>query len=119
MAGRSFAQQHEQPEKLVVKWQPHRRNPDGPPIQIELTDCILDGLPADVAHESEPMSKVVLCLLAELLTLREELESLKQGGGASPQPQQPQSAQDFMSGEMARAMQEAAAKAVAAERENG
>jgi hypothetical protein len=115
MAGRSFAQQHQQqPDKLRVAWQPHRRNPDGPPIEIELDDCIIHGLPADVAHESEPMSKIVLCLLAEILSLKERLMQLEQGGVPAQQQNgaQPGSASDFAQGEMAKAMQAAAAAAI-------
>jgi len=119
MQGRSFAQQQQQPEKLRVSWQPHRRNPDGPPIEIELEDCILHGLPADVAHESEPISKVILCLLAEILTLKERLISLEQGGAQAPAGQQQAEAPGelFRSGEMAKVMQNLAAEVMRAEME--
>jgi len=115
MAGRSFAQeQHQEPEKMVVKWHPHRRNPDGQaPIQVELDDCILDGLPVDMVHESEPMSRVVLAILAEILSLRDRVHQLELGGaGHAVAVQQTGSAADFVSGEMARAMQEAAENAL-------
>ena len=69
------------PDKEVVRWYPGR-NSD---IKIELTDCIIVGIPEQIFSEPDPQAKVVLALFSEILALRARLQFLEEGGGAAAQ----------------------------------
>lgn len=69
------------PDKEIVRWYPGR-NSD---IKIELTDCIIVGIPEQIVSEPDPQAKVVLALFSEILALRARLQFLEEGGGAAAQ----------------------------------
>jgi len=71
------------PNKTVVRWHPGRNSK----IQIELTDCIIVGIPDDIAGEPDPQAKVVAALFSEILSLSQRISALESqgaGGGIDP-----------------------------------
>lgn len=75
MATRQFSNQPQESDAMIVRWRPLRNSSN----EIELSDGTrLAGLPDDVDGEPDPQAKVILCLLAEILTLRERLDAMEQ-----------------------------------------
>jgi hypothetical protein len=68
--------------KDVFRWHPGR-NSD---IQIELSDCIIAGIPETIVAEPDPQAKIVLALFSEILALRDRLARLEAAGGEAQLP---------------------------------
>jgi len=68
---------------IKVPWHPRRSEKTG----IGLSDgSFIVGLPDTVMNESDPQARVVLAILGEVLTLRDEVVALrKQVGGQRPE----------------------------------
>lgn len=81
---RQFSQGQQQDQDIVVvRWRPARNSVN----EIELSDGTrLAGLPDDVDGEPDPQAKVILCLLGEILTLRERLDAMEQKVSAASRP---------------------------------
>jgi len=62
--------------KEEIRWQPPRSKSQ---VEVELTDSVIVGLPETLSDEHDPMARVVLAWLAEILALREQVV-----GGVSP-----------------------------------
>jgi hypothetical protein len=71
-------QQNNEEKKVNIRWHPNRNSK----IAIELGDSILSGLPDSIEHEPDPQAKVVAALFAEILSLRERIQRLEEGGSA-------------------------------------
>ena len=64
--------------KDKVKWQPPRNNG----VEVELTDVIITNIPKDgIPGESDLSKRIVLCLLSEILALREDLNAMASNAG--------------------------------------
>ncbi len=72
--------QQQSENKSIIRWYPGRNSQ----INIELEDSIICGVPDEPEQEPDPQAKVVAALLLEVLSLRERVQVLEQGMGASP-----------------------------------
>lgn len=69
----------EDDDVVKVRWSPLRSGK----IEVQLSDgSLITNLPETVMDETDPQARVILAILGELLTLREEVVALrKQVGG--------------------------------------
>ncbi len=68
--------------KFTVNWYPTR----GPGVDayVELDACFIRGLPSNPEAETDPVSRMVIALLTEVVTLRARVERLEPKDEAAP-----------------------------------
>ncbi len=64
----------EETGKLVITWEPPRKSD----VKVELSGCILYGLPETIEQETDSRGKLLLVLLGEILAMQERIEFLTQ-----------------------------------------
>lgn len=76
----------EEEDIVKVKWHPLRTGK----VEVHLSDgSILTNLPDTVMDETDPQARVVLAMLGELLTLREEVANIRAHIGGNRAPMTP------------------------------
>lgn len=60
---------------MIVRWTPLRSDDTA---RLELTDCVIEGLPQVASRETDLTARQILGVLTEVLALRSELSSIKE-----------------------------------------
>lgn len=70
----TFKKEDTTPQKTEILWRPVHNSDN----RVELTDSVITNVPDTIGQESDPNSKVILALLAEILVLQDAVGRLNQ-----------------------------------------